>query len=198
MRPYPRTISSPACADPPVRPPGKAHRPHGAIERVTHPEAYPREFRSGSPRPSPRRVPALPTRHRARPQTTWQPHGWEACGLLTRKVRDSPGHKPGGLLRTAGVRTRRGPAGRIEGSRGRRHRSPDRHVSSMATGRRDSGEAAFLLAMRTPEETARLKAQRRMAEARRKRQKQARHRRTRQPRRVSVWQVLGDDPKRAH
>ncbi|MFE2844362.1 hypothetical protein ACFXKS_12495 [Streptomyces scopuliridis] len=34
-------------------------------------------------------------------------------------------------------------------------------------------EAAFLLAMRTPEETARLKAQRRMAEARRKRQKQA-------------------------
>lgn len=37
--PYPRTISSPDCADPPVRPAaGKAHRPpapHGAIERDT-------------------------------------------------------------------------------------------------------------------------------------------------------------------
>ncbi|MBO8197732.1 hypothetical protein JW613_05365 [Streptomyces smyrnaeus] len=34
-------------------------------------------------------------------------------------------------------------------------------------------EAAFLRAMRTPEETARIKAERRMTEARRKRQKQA-------------------------
>jgi hypothetical protein len=102
--PYPRTISSPDCADPPVRPAGKAHRPHGAIERVTHPETCPREFRSGSPRPSPRRrrrrMPAPPTRDRARPQTTWQPRRWQTCGLLTRKVRDSPAHKPGGLPRS--------------------------------------------------------------------------------------------------
>lgn len=35
VRPYPRTISSRDCADPPVRPgPGKAHRPHGPIERA--------------------------------------------------------------------------------------------------------------------------------------------------------------------
>lgn len=39
-RPYPRTISSPDCADPPVRPAGTAHRPHGTIERATHPEAW--------------------------------------------------------------------------------------------------------------------------------------------------------------
>jgi hypothetical protein len=31
-RPYPRTTSSPDCADPPALPAGKAHRPHGAIE----------------------------------------------------------------------------------------------------------------------------------------------------------------------
>ncbi len=42
-------------------------------------------------------APALPTRHCARPQTIWQPHRCETCGLLTRKVRDSPGRKPGGL-----------------------------------------------------------------------------------------------------
>lgn len=46
---------SPECTDPTVRPrPGKAHRPHGAIERA-HPEACPLEFRSGSPRPATRR-----------------------------------------------------------------------------------------------------------------------------------------------
>ncbi|WP_327419578.1 hypothetical protein [Streptomyces sp. NBC_01233] len=33
-RPYPRTTSSPDCADPPVRPGSKAHRPHGPIERA--------------------------------------------------------------------------------------------------------------------------------------------------------------------
>ena len=30
-RPYPRTTSSPDCADPPALPAEKAHRPHGAI-----------------------------------------------------------------------------------------------------------------------------------------------------------------------
>lgn len=35
-RPCPRTISSPDCADPPVGPAGRAHRPHGATERVAY------------------------------------------------------------------------------------------------------------------------------------------------------------------
>ncbi len=35
-RPYPRTISSPDCADPPVRPDGKAHRLHGARSSGSH------------------------------------------------------------------------------------------------------------------------------------------------------------------
>ncbi len=37
-RPYPRTISSPDCADPPVRRrPGRFYRPNGAIERAQEP-----------------------------------------------------------------------------------------------------------------------------------------------------------------
>lgn len=87
-RPYPRTISSPDCADPTVRPrPGKGHRPHGAIERVTHPEACPR---------------GVPLRQ---PATTWQPCRWAGCwpGAFTENGRatDQPavyaGHRVGGL-----------------------------------------------------------------------------------------------------
>jgi hypothetical protein len=55
-RPYPRTISSPDCADPPVRRgSGKAHRPHGAIERARTPGGLSTRvpLRQPASRPSP-------------------------------------------------------------------------------------------------------------------------------------------------
>lgn len=156
-RPYPRTISSPDCADPPVRPgPGKTHRPHGATERVTHPEACPCEFGSGSPRPGPgrrrRRVPALTARHRARPQATplpaagrFLPSG-DAGGTVRSEDRADPGVPgPGGRLPPLRRRLRQdgSPAawpdavGRRIGGPGAERRPLPRHAGLDRDRRRD-------------------------------------------------------------